>query len=289
MTLKTPPTTVLVVHKPQQEATALAQDIQSWLRVRSCVPTVLQAGDGNAYESLGVQLVVVLGGDGTMLGVARHFVGNPVPLIGVNFGKVGFLADVYASQWEAGLSAFLSGKTCILKRMALRWRVVRQGENVHAGVAVNDVVLNRGNLSRIISLDVSTDSCHICRVRADGLIISSPMGASGYSVSAGGPLVFPELNALTITPICPFLCNFPPIVLPCPMRVQAVVQSDYTTHLTIDGQEGLPLQQGDMVCVEGVPEGIHFARMSAEGYFNRLKARGFIEEHVAAMPTTRGE
>lgn len=287
MTLQISPITVLIVHKPQQQAAALAQNIHTWLAEHSCESTVLQAGDGKAYQSRGEQLVVVLGGDGTMLGVARHFVDNPVPLIGVNFGKVGFLADVYASQWEEALRGFLTGKACILKRMALRWHVIRQGATVHTGVAVNDVVLNRGSLSRVISLDVSTDNCHICRVRADGLIISSPMGASGYSVSAGGPLVFPELNALTITPICPFLCNFPPMVLPCPMQIQAVVQSDYTTHLTLDGQEGLPLQQGDTVRVEGVPEGIYFARMNSESYFTRLKGRGFIEEHTSALPAAR--
>ncbi|MEG2171734.1 MAG: NAD(+)/NADH kinase, partial [Desulfovibrionaceae bacterium] len=227
--------------------------------------------------------------DGSMLGVARHFVDNPVPLIGVNFGKVGFLADVNALQWEAGLNAFLTGKACLLKRMALRWHLVRAGQTVQEGVAINDVVISRGSLSRVIMLDVSTDTCPICRVRADGLIIASPMGASGYSVSAGGPLVFPELNALTITPICPFLCNFPPMVLPYPLQVRVVVQSDYTeTHLTIDGQEGMPLLHGDIVVVQGVPEGIHFARLHAESYFLRLKARGFIEEHTVNMPVVDG-
>lgn len=291
MTPKIPPTTVLIVHKPLAEAAALAQAMRHWLEARHCQSTIMQSGAGHgAYERVGAQLVVVLGGDGSMLGVARHFVDAPVPLIGVNFGKVGFLADVYASEWEAGLSAFLAGSTCLLKRMALRWQIVRLGQTVHTGVAINDVVISRGSLSRVISLDVSTDNCAICRVRADGLIISSPMGSSGYSVSAGGPLVFPELNALTITPICPFLCNFPPIVVPHPMQVQAVVQSDFTeTHLTVDGQEGIPLLHGDIVRVQGVPEGIHFARLNADSYFIRLKARGFIEEHIVRMPTTSGE
>lgn len=291
MTLKTPPTRILIVHKPLSKAVALAHNMQQWLEARDCLATVLPSGTQQpAYESLRAQLVLVLGGDGTMLGVARHFVDSPVPLIGVNFGKVGFLADVDASQWEAALSAFLAGKTCLLKRMALRWQVVREEKVCHQGVAINDVVINRGSLSRVIHLDVSTDQCPIGRVRADGLIIASPMGASGYAVSAGGPLVYPSLDAFTVTPICPFLCNFPPLVLPYPQQIHALVLSDYTeTHLTIDGQEGLPLLHGDTVRVEGVPGGIHFARLTAESYFSRLKARGFIEEHAARRSKNSGE
>lgn len=291
MTLKIPPTKVLIVHKPLPQVVALAHNMQQWLEAHNCQATILPSGtEQPAYESLRAQLVIVLGGDGTLLGVARHFVDSPVPLIGVNFGKVGFLADVDASQWEAALSAFLAGKTCLLKRMALRWKVLRAGEMCHQGVAINDVVINRGSLSRIIYLEVSTDQSPIGRVRADGLIIASPMGASGYAVSAGGPLVYPSIDAFTVTPICPFLCNFPPLVLPYPLQIRAVVLSDYTeTHLTIDGQEGLPLLHGDTVCVEGVPEGIHFARLTAESYFARLKARGFIEEHAAGRSKNNGE
>lgn len=287
MTHKISSLTVLVIYKPNQpEAASLAQDISCWLGQQGCVPTIMQAGYGKvAYEDFGAQLVVVLGGDGSMLEVARHFVRQPVPLIGVNFGKVGFLADVYAPRWKEGLTAFLEGKTCLLKRMALQWRLLRRGTCIEKGVAVNDVVLARGGLSRVTTLDVSVDDQDICQVRADGLIISSPMGASGYTVSAGGPLVYPDIDALTVTPICPFLCNFPPIVLPYPMTVRAVLLSDSTeTHLTIDGQVGHPLLTGDLVEVQGVPQGIHFARLRSEGYFMRLKARGFIEEHAAAVP-----
>lgn len=286
-----PPTHVLVVHKPIAQATALAQKMRLWLEARNCRASVAQSGTGHvAYETLGAQLVVVLGGDGSMLGVARHFVDSPVPLIGVNFGKVGFLADVSVDHWEEGISAFLAGSTCVLKRMALRWQIVRDGQLVHKGVAINDAVINRGSLSRVICLDVGTGSTSICKVRADGLIISSPMGSSGYAVSAGGPLIYPALNALTITPICPFLCNFPPMVLPHPMQVRATVLPESTeTHLTIDGQEGLALRHGDTLCVDGVPEGIHFSRLSADGYFSRLKARGFIEEHAASTLSSKGE
>lgn len=291
MTCTIPPSHVLVVHKPLPEVTALAQKMRLWLEAQQCRATVVQSGVGHvAYETLGAELVVVLGGDGSMLGVARHFVEKPVPLIGVNFGRVGFLADVSADQWEKGISAFLAGQTCVVKRMALRWQVQREGRVLQSGVAINDVVVNRGSLSRVVCLDVGTDNTFICRLRADGLIISSPLGASGYAVSAGGPLVYPGLNALSITPICPFLCNFPPMVLPYPMQVRATVLPESTaTHLTIDGQEGVALEPGDIVCVDGVPEGIHFSRIRPDGYFVRLRARGFIEEHSASTPHNCGE
>lgn len=274
---------ILIVAKPrQQEAARLAGGIARWLEERGCTTRIVATGgDASADEALlPADLVVVLGGDGTMLEVARRFVACPVPLAGINFGKVGFLAELPVTEWKKGLKTFLAGEAALLRRMALHWRVLRNGREASAGVAVNDVVVSRGALSRVITLDVSVDDQKMCRVRADGLIISSPLGVSGYAVSAGGPLIHPELDVLTVTPICPFLCNFPPVVLPYPMTVRAAVQPEaMETYLTIDGQQGVTLESGDSIEVQGVPGGVHFARLRPDNYFQRLRTRGFVQEY----------
>lgn len=286
------PRHILVVVKPDNfPAAQLAGDISRWLQERQCRVDVLEGGGARAdFRHCMPDLALVLGGDGTLLGVARGFVDSPRPLLGLNFGKVGFLAELHAKDWKEGLTRVLDGRCHVTRRMALGWRVLREGQAVHEGHAVNDVVISRGALSRVISLDVSAvEPCggeegggvqHICMVRADGLIISSPLGSSGYAVSAGGPLVSPALNTLTIMPICPFLCNFPPIVLPHPYVVRAVVQpGSVETFLTLDGQEGVALESGDTVEVFGLPESVHMVRLEKGVYFKRLKGRGFIEEY----------
>lgn len=281
---------ILVVVKPENfAAEQLASELSCWLRERGCRVDVLEGGGAKPdFRQCAPDLAVVLGGDGTLLGVARGFVETPRPLLGLNFGKVGYLAELHAEDWKEGLTRVLEGRYYVTRCMALGWRVLREGQVLHEGRAVNDVVISRGALSRVISLDVGmVDSQdddavaqHICVVRADGLIISSPLGSSGYAVSAGGPLVSPELATLTIMPICPFLCNFPPIVLPHPHVVRAVVQpGSIETFLTMDGQEGVPLNHGDVVEVFGLPETVHLIRLERSVYFKRLKGRGFIEEY----------
>ncbi len=274
------PLHILIVAKPRQrEAARLAEGIALWLEERGCTTHIVEAGgDASSSEALfPADLVVVLGGDGTMLEVARSFVAHPVPLTGINFGKVGFLAELSIAEWKKGLETFLTGKADLLRRMALHWRVLRDGREAAIGMAVNDVVISRGALSRVITLDISVDEQKMCRVRADGLIISSPLGVSGYAVSAGGPLIHPELDVLTVTPICPFLCNFPPVVLPYPMTVRAAIQPEaMETYLTIDGQQGVPLEGGDCIEVQGVPGGVHFARLRPNDYFQDARLRAGV-------------
>lgn len=279
------PSRILIVYKTENTAAAeLARRISQWVTARGRHAEVVRAGGGAGYARHAADLVVVLGGDGTMLEVARAFVDTPVPLAGLNFGKVGFLAEWRADQWEEGLADVLEGRCRILKRMALGWEVLRGGEIVRRGVAVNDVVISRGALSRVISLDVSAGGSPVCLVRADGLILSTPSGVSGYAVSAGGPLVHPDFDAVIVTPICPFLCNFPPMVLPPRLRTRVeVLPGSVESFLTADGQENIALAAGDAVETFGMPERAHYARTGVNTYFRRLKARGFIEEYPGAL------
>lgn len=275
-----PRTILIAVKSSNSDAAFFAEGLSQWLTARGCTVYVVEnSGCPDDYRKYDVELVLVLGGDGTMLGVARAFTQSPVPLLGLNFGKIGFLAELQAEQWQEGLFAVLSGKCDVLERMALGWRILRNGECVHSGYAINDAVISRGALSRVIALELSTGEEHISTVRADGLIFSTPVGTSGYAVSAGGPLVHPDNNVVVVTPICPYLCKFPSIVLPHPMTVQAVVQpASIETFITIDGQEGFPLQALDTVEVFCQPGAMLFARLEANAYFKRLRGRGFIQE-----------
>ncbi len=274
------PLNILVVAKVHNiGALRLATDISEWLLgLGHKVYSPENIANIQKFKQHEFHLGIVLGGDGTMLGVARAFVGSPIPLVGINFGRVGFLADLDSENWQDGLSTVLSGQHLLVKRMALGWQVYRDNGLVYSGHAINDVVLNRGAMSRVISLDVSVDTELIGKLRADGIIVSSPVGSTGYAVSAGGPLVHPANNTLLITAICPYLCNFPAMVLPQSMPVRITLnQSSTETFLTIDGQEVYPLVTNDIIEIFCIPEAVHFIRIPEDRYFTPLRERGFIQ------------
>ena len=277
---------ILIIVKPRlEEASLLAKKIHAWLEEKNCEACCVQADDD--YTGLLAKrfsFVVVLGGDGTLLDVARRFVPCPTPLLCINFGKVGFLAEAHSAEWREVLTHTLEGRMLVLERIALSYEVFRGGTRIFSGFAVNDVVLNRGCMARVINLDIAVQGFELCRIRADGLIIATPQGCSGYNASAGGPLVHPDLHAFSLVPICPFFCSFPPMVLPHPQEVHITLPNNTTdVHLTVDGQEGYALQTEDSILVRGLPGGVRFARQDRAGYLHRLKARGFLAERLDTL------
>ncbi len=269
---------LIVVKVRNDAAAALALQITDWLSGLGHTSTILEdLKDIAIYNEQKFDFVIVLGGDGTMLNVARAFIENPTPLVGINFGRVGFLTEISAKEWQEGLSCILADKHSLVKRMALGWKVYRDEEVVLQGYAINDVVVNRGALSRVVTLDVHVATEPVGVIRADGIIFSSPVGSTGYAVSAGGPLVHPASNAILVTAICPYLCNFPAMVLPHTMPVHVTLhQSSIKTFASIDGQENYALRTHDRVEVFCVPDAVHFARIGEERYFTPLRERGFI-------------
>jgi NAD+ kinase len=276
------PSILLIVKPRLEKASLLAKEIHVWLEEKKCTVCRVQADEN--YTDLLAQafsFVVVLGGDGTLLEVARRFVSRPTPLLGINFGKVGFLVEAHSDEWRGILTHMLAGRMLVLERMALAFEVFREERRVFSGFAVNDVVLNRGCVARLIHLDIAVQEFALCRIRADGLIIATPQGCSGYGASAGGPLVHPDLHAFCLVPICPFFCNFPPMVLPCPQEVRITLPHNTAdVYLTVDGQEAYSLHANDIVLVRGFPGGVRFARRGKTGYLRRLKARGFLAERL---------
>ena len=196
-----------------------------------------------------VDLILVLGGDGTLLSVARSAGTRSVPILGVNLGRLGFLTEVNVDEMLPALEQVLAGETRIESRMRMEVRVLREGASLGTYQALNDAVITKTALSRMIDLDAWADGAHVTTYHADGLIISTPTGSTAYSLSAGGPLLLPGLDALVLTPICPHSLTQRPLVTTRETEVEIVVQSggEEDVALTVDGQEGMRLIDGDRV------------------------------------------
>ena len=290
MTVKTPVRSVLIMTKTGHAfALDLGREMAEWLQERSVASMVVENGTKPWPEDLAARydLVLVLGGDGTMLSVARHMPGPRVPLLGLNLGKVGFLAEMCPTDWREKLSQILDNGLNVRERMALNFEVERGGEVLHSGRAINDLVINRGALSRLVNLDLHVDAMHVGVLRSDGLIVSTPMGSTGYGVSAGGPVLHPDLEGMGVTPICPFLNEFPPLVLAAGSVLTALVlPTTAKVFLTVDGQEVHELEEGDRLTARRCKKGLSFVLVNGASYFDKLRAKGFIRQQK--LPDTNG-
>ena len=223
-------------------------------------------------------LVVVLGGDGTLIGMGARIAetGANVPIVGVNFGSLGFLTEITLPEMYEALESVLDGTARIDERMMLRSQTIRGGQILANQLALNDIVITKGALSRIIDLSVTIGDQPMMRVRADGLIIASPTGSTAYNLAAGGPIVHPELDALVLTPIAPHMLTNRPIVIPAgaAVRVQpAAESSDEEVFVTIDGQSGHSLEPDDVIVVERAEQRLRLVRAAARTYFEVLREK----------------
>ena len=273
---------LLITRSQHPLAEATAREIGQWLQARGVSCSILSA-EASTEELLsasqGVQAAIILGGDGTFVGVSRKLTGLDMPLLGINFGRLGFLAELESSNWAPALEKLLAGELQSSPRSVLGWTIVRsceEGEQtVGTGHAANDIVLGRSSMARILPVQVSVDGKDLGCIRGDGIIVSSPSGSSGYALSAHGPLVHPDVQAIILTPVSPFGHCYPPIVLPLSSRVSLQALSD-DGFLTIDGQEGTPVQRGDEVRILGIERGFLLLSANRNNYYSRLQNRGFM-------------
>ena len=268
-------------------------NIAAWLDARNIQPvfdpdTALMAKTGGAVTRFDVvdkdrlphevELVVVLGGDGTLLGMAGRIAqaGSNIPILGVNFGSLGFLTEVTLPEIFSSLEMALAGKAPIEERMMLRVTIERDAERVADRIVLNDVVVTQGALSRIIDLSVTVDGEFMMRVKADGLIIASPTGSTAYNLSAGGPIVHPQVDGLTITPIAPHTLTNRPVVVPgsSEIRIRPFLQSEQDEiFATFDGQTLRPLKNEHTVVVRRADRPLRLVRASSRGYFQVLREK----------------
>jgi NAD+ kinase len=264
-------------------ASALGRELADWLEAREAQATLCEhrstRGGGACQLPEGAfDAVLVLGGDGTFIGVARLSLSKGLPLLGLNLGRVGFLAES-AGDWPHRLEALLAGDYTLSRRVCLAFDVERRGHSVSSGRAVNDLVVSRGELARLIRLLVLRDGERVGAMRSDGLIISTPTGSTAYGFSAGGPLVHPEMQAICLTPVCPFLNNFRPVVLPATGEIMVVVEDQAgEVRLSVDGQRSFALEPGDQVRVRRAPDDLILAETDKASYFAKLASKGFFTE-----------
>ncbi len=224
-----------------------------------------------------VDLVVVLGGDGTLLAMADRIGqdGRDVPLLGVNFGSLGFLTEIRREELDTALNAVLSGQVVLDERMMLRAETRRDGVVRESRVILNDVVFTRNALSRMLDLDVTVGDQFVTSVKADGLIVASPTGSTAYNLSAGGPIVHPAMDAMVLTPIAPHMLTNRPIVIPAgrEVRVRPSEDNSAEVYVTFDGQYGYPLEPGEEVSIARAKRPLRLVRSAARSYFEVLREK----------------
>jgi NAD+ kinase len=224
-----------------------------------------------------VDMVLVLGGDGTLLGMADRIgeSGSSIPILGVNFGSLGFLTEVTLPELYPALLAALTGQARVEQRMMLRSTTLRFGKSSVESIALNDVVVTKGARSRLIDLSVSVGDLFVTRVKADGLIIATPTGSTAYNLAAGGPIVQPDVDALVLTPIAPHTLTNRPIVIPgtSVVRVQPLIDDRDEVYLTFDGQEEFWLRAGDELQVCRADRPLRLIRPSTRSYFEVLRQK----------------
>jgi NAD+ kinase len=219
-------------------------------------------------------LIIVLGGDGTLLSVARLTHPFEVPILAVNLGSLGFLTEVSLPDMYHTLEQVLKGASCIEKRMLLNAFLKRKGEVVRNDFALNDVVISK-SAARIVNLEVHVNSQYMTSYRADGLIVATPTGSTAYSLSSGGPIIHPSMNALLLSPICPFTLTNRPIVIPNQsiLQVQLATETEEEVQVTLDGQTGYPLFRDDVLEIKQGPTPVSLIQARGKNYYQILRRK----------------
>ena len=276
-----------VVVKPHhREAWATACELAAWLKARgisvvgesfqetkqidfaACEIETVEYGKFHAEADL----IVVLGGDGTMISTARLVGEREIPILGINYGSLGYLTEFRIEEMAGALESVLSGNYKIDRRVMLDVEHRRDNEKIGGGRVLNDVVVNKSVLARIIEIEVQLDEFYVNSFRADGLIISTPTGSTAYNLSAGGPIIFPSMNAVVVTPICPFTLTNRPLVVPDSAEIKLKLKHENEgVVLTLDGQVGFQMQTGDAVSIRKSRTAFNLVQPPNRNYFDVLR------------------
>ena len=278
-----------VIVKPHQpEAVETICQLAAWLAEReiklAATPTVergeVEAQTGCVIEVLEpkelatkVDLVVVLGGDGTMIAAARMLGDQEVPVLGVNFGTLGYLAEFRPEEMIPTLASIVVGETyCLDRRVMLTAEICRGEERLPHSRVLNDVVISKSALARIIEMETRLNGLFVNTFRADGLIISTPTGSTAYNLSAGGPVIYPSMNAVVVTPICPHTLSNRPLVVPDDSVIEITLKTPREeVAVTLDGQVGFPLEAGDRVSIRRSRTTFNLLQPANRNYFDVLR------------------
>jgi NAD+ kinase len=269
--------TITIITKQYQPAAWEAgRDLKTWAEARGLTVFLSENQPDPHFPPLpeSTRLIVVMGGDGTLLSVARHYGHLGVPVLGVNVGGLGFLTEVSLVELYPAMEQVLAGAYEVEERLMLRVALVRHGRDFWTETALNDVVINKGALARIVDLTTWIDGEYLTNYRADGLIVATPTGSTAYTLSAGGPIAYPTLQHLILLPICPHTLSNRPLILPAGALVSVSLNERVRdTYLTVDGQVGQTLESGDRVEIKAAPHSLKFIKSPRRSYFEILRTK----------------
>ncbi len=277
--------TIGIIYKRSFELARLeAQKLENWLKAKGLAVFSEEVSGGenlNSHQDTvsnfpkDMDALVVLGGDGTLLGAARTVGQYGIPILGVNIGALGFLTEIPLKRLYPAVEMMLQGRLEVESRLMLETRVLRDKSEICRFLVLNDVVINKGALARIIDLDVHINEQFLTTFRSDGLIISTPTGSTAYNLSAGGPILYPTLTNFVVTPICPFSLTNRPIILPDSDTVSIGMgkESEEKVSLTFDGQVGFDFSYGDRVVINKSKNKIKLIKSPDQTYFEILRAK----------------
>ncbi len=272
-----------IIAKPRLEAGEVLRSLLSYLRQRE-VETFLDPDTAALVDEHGtcpkseiplkVDLIAVLGGDGTLLSVARLIGARDVPIFGINLGSLGFLTEVTLDELYPTLDRVIAGKVDLDERLMLTASVIREGAQISSDSVLNDIVINKSALAKIIDLAAYIDGKHIANFKADGLIVSTPTGSTAYNLAAGGPIVQPGMHSIIINPICPHILTNRPVVVGGGSEIEIVLKSEGTeVHLTLDGQVGFSLQGEDVIRIVKADHTLRLISVPGKNYFDVLRTK----------------
>ena len=274
---------IIAKYKQYKEVQDPLRDLIQWLQAKKIHPILeneigkyLDYPDCLAKDDLpaSTQMLIVLGGDGTLLSVARLNRDRDVPILGVNLGGLGFLTEVTIEEMIPALEHILAGDYLVDRRMMLKAKILRKGQCITEHSLLNDVVINKSALARIMSLEVSVDGNYLTTFQADGLILSTPTGSTAYSLAAGGPIIYPSLASILLTPICPHTLTNRPLILPVDSTIEVTLRSEQRdVFLTLDGQLGFPFQENDVARIERSEYTVPLIKSPFKDYYEVLRTK----------------
>ena len=267
---------LLIINVSKAESMTLAQEIAGYLEKKGIKHDFLSFdGFVDNTDFKGYDFVISLGGDGTVLYAARNASKYGLPVFPVNLGEFGFIASVQPQDWQKELKAFLDGKAVFEKRSMLKVTVARKGKKVYSSLSLNDAVISTQRGVSTLMLSVLRNSLPLCRLKADGLILSTPTGSTAYSAAAGGPIVSPELEAFVLTPLNSFSLSSRPMVLSPDSLLEVTVEKSRARDIffTVDGQEPFQLETGDVISVLLNKKKAKLVAGSAEKFYNALRSK----------------
>jgi NAD+ kinase len=264
-----------IFSKASPEAKEFSFHLKNWLGERGIESRIFQNLAELEHEELlkNTDLLIVVGGDGTLLITTRRVAKYKIPVLGINLGRLGFLTELNVDDLDK-LEEMLTKPLCISKRMMLRAVVYRNGKKLTSADCLNDVVINKDVISRIVDLSVYLGNTYITTYNGDGVIVSTPTGSTAYALSAGGPIVYPMLDVFTLVPICPHTLTDRPLILPPSEKIKIrVVSEGKTAWLTLDGQEGTQLKYGDEIIIKRSPYNAYLVRTPYKNFFDILREK----------------